>query len=223
MESQYTRILPPTLATRFLKWSLPSDIKEPVLGDLEEEFITHMQCELKSKRANSWYWKQSIRTGVQFMFKTNRGFFMFLLSILVFIATTSMGMYFAGEIWFFWDVPSLLLVMPAFFFAMAATSYNDFMNAFAVLSKDAQACTLTELNVSKVVFQVLGNSAVILGIFTTMIGWVAMGSNIEPEAFSKVIGPAFGVSILTIMYGLVIKVLSYVAEKKLAYKALLIE
>lgn len=42
-ESKSTYIRPPVFACGFLSWALPSEIKEPVLGDLEEAFSVKLQ------------------------------------------------------------------------------------------------------------------------------------------------------------------------------------
>lgn len=51
----------PSLARAFLEYFLPTDIREPVIGDFEESF-----CDLVSRRgharAAAWYWGQALRS-----------------------------------------------------------------------------------------------------------------------------------------------------------------
>jgi len=51
----------------------------------------------------------------------------------------------------------------------------------------------------------------LLFIFT-VIGWIAIANNLVPEGFSTNFGPAFAVSIFTIMYGLMTKLLCEMTE-----------
>ena len=45
--------------------------------------------------------------------------------------------------------------------------------------------------------------------------WVAMASNINKDEFADVFGPAFAVSILTMIYGIGIKMVAYIMEEKI--------
>ncbi|NVK24973.1 MAG: hypothetical protein HWE10_08600 [Gammaproteobacteria bacterium] len=215
-------VAPPKTVTKFLHWALPEALREPVLGDLYEEF--QQQSVTNPKRAKRWYRKQAIRSALQFLWKTKRGLFMFLISILVFIGFTLMGMMMGGDIPMFIDVPSILLVAPpAIAFAIGATSWKSFKMSFGLLIDDENESTSQHLNSAVVMFKVLGNSAVLCGVFATLIGAVAIASNLEPENFSEHFGPAFAVCILTLLYGFMIKTICYVAEQKLEYKKGLLE
>ena len=59
---------------------------------------------------------------------------------------------------------------------------------------------------------VMGNSAVILGILGTLIGGVFILHNLEDVAD---LPPALGIAIITLLYGLVIKVWCYPAARKI--------
>ncbi|MBU3023646.1 hypothetical protein [Aestuariibacter sp. A3R04] len=48
----------------------------------------------------------------------------------------------------------------------------------------------------------------------TVLGWVAMGAGItEPAIF----GPAFAVSVLTLLYAMAVKLVCYVAQQRLLF------
>lgn len=218
-----TNIAPPNqpnvLAKRILDWSLPEPIREAVIGDLVETYNQKQQQGQSHITLSIWYWKQAIGIAYRFMPMTQRGFIMFILSILVFFAMMVFGMVMAAGITAFIDIPSAMLVVPpAIFFAIAATSWRDFLFAFGCAASESTDYSARELNVSKRVFSVLGNTAMWCGATTTLIGWVAMASNITAEAFPNVIGPAFAVSVLTVYYAAIIKVISYVAEQRIANK-----
>ena len=138
---------------------------------------------------------------------------MFAFSVLLFLGLILFAMILGGDVGMFVNIPSILIVFPpAIAFTYAATSGEAVKQAFAfVLSgktgEEEQAYTL-----SRRVFTVLGNTSVWLGFFMTLIGWVAMASNMKDM---KAFGPAFAVSILTLMYAVGFKVICYVAEQKI--------
>lgn len=203
---------PPKIASQFLSWALPEDLIEPVLGDLSEEYLQRISNK-QLISAKYWYWRQAVKSGIQFMFKTQRGFVMFIFSILLFLGFTFMAMFLAGGAIMYIDTASILTIFPpAIAFTYASTSMNEVNRAFVLLLGNDASHNDQVYRSSKRVFSVLGNSGVLLGIFMTLIGWVAMGSQIDD---ASVIGTAFSVSILTLVYGLALKMLCYVAEQKI--------
>ncbi len=210
---------PPRLTERLLSWSLPEELKDPVLGDLEEEFLQRLTD--NPAKAVSWYQRQAIRSAWQFIRKTKRGLIMFVLSLLIFIGFTVMAMVLAGSFTMFVDVPSALIVFPgALAFTIAATSWQDFKTAFRHLFTEGDTETTLELKVSERIFNILGNVSLWLGGAMTVIGWVAIGSNLDDVSF---FGVAFAVSILTFLYALLVKIVCYVSEQKLRFKRLKME
>lgn len=203
---------PPKIASQFLSWTLPEELIEPVLGDLSEEYLQRISNK-QLISANYWYWRQAVKSGTQFMFKTQRGFVMFIFSTLLFLGLTLMAMVLASSPSLYMDMQSILIVFPpAIAFTYASTSTKDVKGAFAILlgndsSQDGQLYIS-----SKRVFSVLGNSGIILGVFMTLIGWVAMGEHLDDMTH---FGSAFAVSILTLIYGIALKMLCYVAEQKI--------
>jgi len=203
---------PPKMASKFLSWALPQSLVEPILGDLSEEYLARYSNR-HPIQAKVWYWRQAIKSGIQFMFKTQRGFVMFIFSILLFLGLTCLAMALGGSVGMYADIASILVVFPpAIAFAYASTSAQDVSRAFAILLASDTSQNEQDYKVSRRVFSVLGNSGLMLGIFMTLIGWVAMGSNMEDMTH---FGTAFAVSILTLVYGLGLKMMCYVAEQKL--------
>ncbi|WP_444997871.1 hypothetical protein [Aliikangiella sp. IMCC44359] len=137
---------------------------------------------------------------------------MLAMSIVLFLGLTGMAMILAGSLSMYVDIASLLIIFPpAIAFTYASTSVKGVTKAFTILFTNDTNQSEQIYGLSKRVFTVLGNSGVILGIFMTLIGWVAIGANISDV---REIGPAFGVSILTLLYGVVLKLLCYIAEQK---------
>jgi chemotaxis protein MotA len=203
---------PPKAASLFLAWALPDSIVEPVLGDLSEEYIQRISNN-KLIAAKTWYWRQAVKSGIQFMFKTQRGFVMFIFSIILFVAMTMLLVALSGVTSTFIDVQSIIGIFPpAIAFTYAATSKKSVHKAFSILINNTVSQSERSYLLSRRVFIVLGNSGVILGVFITLIGWTAMGANMNDLSS---FGTAFSFSILGLMYGIALKMVCYVAEKKI--------
>jgi len=141
---------------------------------------------------------------------------MFFFSLLLFIGLTAMAMVLGGRIWMFFDIPSLLLIFPpAIMFSVASTSWQDLKNSFSFIFKHQTDQPSNEYIKAKRSLSVMGSSAVLLGIFMTFLGWVAIANNLKAEDFETSFGSAFAVSILTLIYGCGLKLVCYVAEMKI--------
>jgi len=212
---------PPKIACSLLHWALPAAIREQVIGDLCEEFGEIVEEESNQLRAQHWFWQQSIRTTLLYLWKEKGGLMAFVVSILIFSGMTAMAMYFGSGFKYYLDIPSLLLVFPpAVAFGIAASSIKAYKNSMAFAFVDQLEVDKRDAQGACHFLSVTGNSAMYMGFFTSMIGWVAMATNIKAEEFSAVIGPASAVSILTILYGMILKILCYTAENKIRFRYL---
>ena len=208
---------PPRLIEKFLHWTLPNELKVPILGDLAEEYVClAAQTPLK---ANYWYTRQALCTSLQFLTKTKRGLIMFLLGIIIFVGMTLMAMVMSGEIMMFVNVPSFLIVVPpALILTFASSSKQSRSNAFRVLFSENLNLSREELNAAKQLYTTFGNMNMLMGCIGVVIGTIAIASNIEAKVFSQVFGPAFAVCVLPLLYSLLIKTLCYAAEAKIQFK-----
>ena len=146
---------------------------------------------------------------------------MFIISILIFMATSLMAMLIAFELAAYLDTISIILVLvPALGFSIAATSYRDLMQGIAMLLSNKKSSTPVQLTLSKHSFRVLGNVALLLGIFSTLVGIIAIAGNLPVAKFSTALGSAVAVALLTLYYGVALKIICYVAEQKLQSKLL---
>jgi chemotaxis protein MotA len=208
---------PPRLIEKFLRWSLPKELKEPILGDLAEEYLDMLVH--TPNKANYWYSRQALHTGLQFLTKTKRGLIMFLFAATVFAAFIFIAMIMSGEVSMFLNVPSLLIVIPpAVFFTLASSSSQSVKHALNVMLSERLDFEKIELVTAKQVFKTFGNMNMLMGWIGVIIGAIAMASNIESEVFSQVFSPAFAVCLLTLFYALLIKALCYAAEAKIQFK-----
>ena len=211
-KSLSSQLRPPRAISGFLAWSLPTAIKEPVLGDLEEAFgDKYHQYGLLT--ANLWYLRQALFSGFSFMLQTQRSVVMFILAIIFFLLMTLFAMYISSGVSLFIDIPSFLIVFPpALILTCAATSYNEVKRAFAMLMNVNHSYDNEHCKRSALVFSTLGNTGLMLGIFMMLIGIIAIGNVIE--SFSS-LAPALAVAMLSLFYGVAIKLVSYVAQQKM--------
>jgi len=208
---------PPRIIEKFLNWTLPNELKDPILGDLAEEYVS--LAKRTPLKANYWYTRQALRSGLQFLTKTKRGLIMFLLGMIVFVCATAMAMMLSGEIMMFVNVPSFLIVFPpALMLTLASTSKQSRSHGFKLLFSESEDLNLIELNAAKQVFTTFGNLNLLMGWIGVAIGAIAMASNIDSDSFSQVFGPAFSVCMLTLFYALLIKALCYAAAAKIQFK-----
>ena len=146
---------------------------------------------------------------------------MFIISILIFLATSLMAMFIAFELAAYLDILSIILVLvPALFFSIAATSYHSLIQGVVMLLSDKRPHTPVQLRLSKHSFRVLGNTALLLGIFSTLLGTIAIAGNLPAAEFSTALGGAIAVCLLTLYYGVALKLVCYVAEQKIQSKLL---
>lgn len=140
---------------------------------------------------------------------------MFIVSTLIFLLLTLLAMQLAGGAGMYADtVSGVIVLLPALAFTFAATSWADVMRAVALLFGNQTGLPPQVYSTSCRVFKLLGNIALLLGFFTTLVGAVAIASNTGPAEFTQVIGPAVGVCLLTLLYALAIKIVCYAAEQK---------
>lgn len=146
---------------------------------------------------------------------------MFIFAMLFFLSMVLMAMAMASSIYVFIDVPSFLLVIPpALIFTCGATSYRQVKTAFGMLINASDDYDLKICRQSQQVFRVLGNSGLMLGFFMMLIGFISMGAVMgDMEHF----GTAASVAGICVIYGLAVKLQSYIAEQKMKNLAMALE
>jgi|GEM_PF-3098163 len=55
-------ISPPNLADMVSLFLLPRNVREAVMGDLQEDYLTNIVPKMTTRNARLWYWWQTIRT-----------------------------------------------------------------------------------------------------------------------------------------------------------------
>lgn len=207
----------PRVAEKWLTWSMPRSLHEPVLGDLWETYQLYAK-QYGPFKARLWYIKQTLKSSLRFILRYKRGMMMFLLSLAVFVGVTFMAMLLGGELSMFVNWPSAVIVLPvSVAFAIATTSIEDFKRAFSIAISDGHEWTEKQYRSAEHVFDMIGNSAVMMGWFGVLLGAIAMASHITKDSFADVFGPATAVCLLTIFYGYAIKIVCFTATQRIKH------
>ncbi len=147
---------------------------------------------------------------------------MFIFSMLFFIGISIWAMLLSApdDLLTFYDFISLVLIFPpALLFAVGATSRQTLQRAIAFLFHPRAGAEPHDYQQIRHFFQVMGNSGLLLGWFSTLIGVIAIADAMNAENFSTTFGPATAVSLLTLLYGAGLKTLCYIAAEKVSFVA----
>lgn len=203
------------ISNHILKWSLPNDLHEPIYGDLHEQF--HIINKQSAFKACLWLIQQICSVLWHFSHSTQRGTYMFLISIFSIIAIVLMTFWLGGELSMYFDIPSILIVcLPAILVSLMAVGKETFMSSFKLLLNTHLLNEREETGEHVKTFEVMGKTAMLMGWFGIVTGAIAIASNITAEMFASVFGPAFAVMCLTLLYSLMMKTFCYVAVLRLA-------
>ncbi len=211
---------PPLISQLVLEWVLPEALQEPVLGDLQEEFIQRQQH--NRQRACWWYRRQAFTTCWHFLHQTKGEWLMFIFSMLFFIGISVWAMLVSApdNPLAFYDFISLVLIFPpALLFAVGATSRQTLQRAIAFLFDPRPGAEPQDYQQIRHFFQLMGHSGLLLGGFSTLIGVIAIAQQTNADNFSSTIGPATAVCLLTLLYGAALKTLCYIAAEKVRFVA----
>lgn len=193
-------------------------MREAIIGDLSEEFLQQRLPAKGKLAADLWFWKQTLLASYEYINKQPGGIMAFIFSVLIFIAITYLAMWMGGEINIYVNAPSFIITIPpAIAFGIAASSLQSMKLCLKLCISEQSRLEKTAINGALRFVKVTGNSGVYLGVIYTLVGAVAMASNIEAEVFNEVFGPAFAVCILTLFYSLMLKLLCYVAEQRIIH------
>ena len=120
--------------------------------------------------------------------KILRRYFMFFLGLIGVFGVMMYAAVTGGNPGAFIDIPSLIVVVVASFFAALAMSKGKF---------DERTISLT------------GDAAVIIGWLGFLIGLVLMAGDLKNLLANDAIGPAFSVAFLTVLYGYFLKLVCF--------------
>lgn len=207
----------PSLAESLFYAVLPKDLRDILMGDLYEEFHQKIIPRYGSAKARWWYRGQVLKSIRFYILKRKGDIMFFIFSIIIFVALSIMAAIMGGHIGLFVNIPSLvLIIIPPFIFAVAATSIKAWMLCLKLLLIDQDYSEQKKVKEASRFLKVYGNISLILGIFYTLLGAIQMLNSFEfPGTTPTVISRALSVCILTSLYGVAIKCILYVADQRL--------
>ena len=212
---------PPGFATSILDLCVPANIRQHLIGDLHEEYLQERLPEKGQLRANLWYWKQTLLCSYEFLNKQQGGIMAFLFSVLFFVAMMVLIVLMSGDSSIFVNIPSFMVIFPtAFIIGIGVTSFKSMKLSFKLLISEQDEVTRKDIVLACKYLNVSGVCSMYLGFIGTVVGAVAIAGSIQADTFSKVIGPATAVGLLTLLYGLFFKILCYAAEQKIQIRYL---
>ena len=113
---------------------------------------------------------------------------------------------------YFLDAPSLILVLPvAILFGISATSWRTYGRCWTYTLGGAKLVSISEANSVARCLKVMGDVSLIMGLIGTFIGNVFTFQNLTQDSN---LGQELTVASLTLAYGIVLKLVSYVAEQR---------
>lgn len=142
---------------------------------------------------------------------------MFLIASIAFAIIIAMACLLGGSMGMFINSPSAIIVfIPALLAAKVRLGAESMSQMFKTLFTNGVIASDETKALYQASLSTMSQVAVTAGWLGVLIGAVAMASNIEPQHFSQVFGPAFAVCILTILYGYIVKAFCILADAQLA-------
>lgn len=117
-----------------------------------------------------------------------------------------------GNLAYLLDLPSLVIVLvPTIFFAIGAYSWETYAKTWSIPFGDPENCDQPELVEVSKCLNTMGNMTVVMGIIGTFIGAI-LTLNYLQQGID--LAPSIGIAVVTMFYGFLFKLLSYVAEQR---------
>jgi len=118
----------------------------------------------------------------------------------------------AGNLLYFWDTPSLIIVLvPTIFFAIGAYSWETYAKTWSIPFGDPENCDQPELVEVSKCLNTMGNMTVVMGIIGTFIGAILSLNYLQLGAD---LAPSIGIAVVTLFYGFLFKALCMFASSK---------
>ena len=113
---------------------------------------------------------------------------------------------------YFLDLPSLLIILPvAIFFGISATSWRSYGRCWTYTLGGAKLVPISEANSVARCLKVMGDVSMLMGIIGTFVGAILTLNYLQLGAD---IAPSIGIAVVTMFYGFLFKLVSYVAEQR---------
>lgn len=210
---------PPNLARNILSFFLPATLRDPILGDLEEEFTLRICSNRSLFQVNRWYWWQVVQSSCLFFWQQRGAGMAYLMSVIFFlfivglaIATSTYGMWFISPNTIIFVIPTSLIL------GIGATSFRTAKTALKLSFSDSSEHSPQIVRAACRFLRVTGNQFLLVAGIVFFLGLinVLLIFSQNPELLDDPIHISrYGVGLMPLFYGLVFKSLFYSAEQKL--------
>lgn len=207
----------PRRMEKLLYLLLPRELRDPLMGDLQEEFIGEVAAGYSISKARWWYRRQVLKSIRYYIFKRRGDIMFFLLSVLVFVGLSILAGLAGTGLRLIINIPSLIgVVVPSFFFAVTATSLRSWRTCLKLLLFNPDCAEKREVSECSRFLRVFGNMCVVMGFYFSLLGVMQLLTGMDFEsAGTGVVYNAASVALLALFYGIGIKSIFYVADQRL--------
>lgn len=214
--------LPPTMATALLSFFLPASLREPVLGDLAEEYLLRCDTASGAIAVHRWYWWQVLKSSCQFIWQqrgTGMAYFLsavfFLFMLVLALVTQRYGIWYVSP-------PTLIALLPsALALGIGATSFEAAKRAMKLSFSDAGEQAPGDVLLARKFLHVTGNQFLLVAAVVFFLGSINLLISLSqsPDLLTDPMRYArFAVALLPLLYGMIFKCLFYSAEQKVIWK-----
>ena len=215
---------PPSFAKNLLSFFLPAALREPILGDLEEEFAYRLYSNNRFIDVNRWYWWQALKSSCLFFWQQRGTTMAYLVSVIIF--SLLIGLAVVTSTYSSWLVspPILIFILPiSLVLGIGATSFQAAKVALKLSFSDSNEYSPQTVSLAHRFLHVTGNQFLFVAGISFFLGianvFIIFSQN--PELLDDPVHYIrYGVGVLSLFYGLIFKCLFYSAEQKLLWKYL---
>lgn len=210
---------PPHAATQILAFFLPASLREPILGDLEEEYTHLFQSSASAAHGLRWYWWQVAQNVGHFFWKQRGTAMAYLISVAFFIFMFGMAVLTSGFGQWYLMPPVIILTVPtSLLLGIGASSIQAAKNAFSLSFSESTEHSPQVIRMAVRFLSVTGNQFLLVSGIGVVVGvvQVLMMASSDPSIMEDAsIYNRYAMAILPLFYGVIFKSLFYSAEQKL--------
>lgn len=214
--------VPLKIPQAILSFSLPAELRDPVIGDLNEEFLQRSMLENSLVAPVYWYWVQATKSACVFIWQQRGTGMAYFFSVVFFIVMMMLSM--ATSQFGFWLIspPIFIGLFPlAFVMGIGATSMQACKLGLKASFSDASGHTDEELGLARKFLNVTGNQFLLvagviffLGVIQLLVSFSQNPAMLDdPMRFAR-----YGIALIPLFYGMIFKCLFYSAEQKVLWK-----
>ena len=127
------------MAEKMFYMILPKVLRDHVLGDLQEEFFEEVLPKYGPARTRWWYRGQVLKSIRYYILNRKGDIMFFIFSVLVFVALSVLAAILGSGFIPLINIPSIIVVIiPAFVFAIAATSFRSWTLSLKLIFIDEE-------------------------------------------------------------------------------------